>query len=312
MRYYFAPLQGVTGYLYRRTHARYFPGVDKYFTPFISTNQNRTFTNKELREVSHENNAGLDVVPQLLSKVASEFLHATKMLGDMGYTEVNLNLGCPSGTVVAKGKGSGFLAKPDELDRFLDEVFSGAGIKVSIKTRLGIREPGEFEHILEIFNRYPVAELTIHPRVQRDFYTGMVRLDAFETAFRESASPVCYNGDLKTQDDIAGITARFPQVRSVMIGRGLAANPALVTRYRGGEGASREKLRAFHDELYEGNRRDFGNDHNAVMRMKELWSYMMGLFVDGEKYAKRIKKAGGAEEYRAIVRSVFDELALRR
>lgn len=166
-------------------------------------------------------------MPQVMTRRAEDFLWAAEQVADMGYGEVNLNLGCPSGTVTAKGKGAGFLARPEELDAFFEAVFTKVTLPVSVKTRLGIREAEEFDRLLEIYNRYPISELMIHPRVQRDFYKNTVRLDAFAAALARSRNPVVYNGDLVTPKDCTAFTRRFPEVETVMIGRGLIADPAL-------------------------------------------------------------------------------------
>ena len=193
MTYLFAPLEGLTGYIYRNTHAAYFSPADEYFTPFLSPNQNRRFTSREKNDVLPEHNEGLHVVPQLLTNQSEHFLWAAGELAAMGYDEVNLNLGCPSGTVVAKKKGSGFLTELEALDRFLDEVCTKAPCAVSVKTRLGRYSPDEFPALLEIFNRYPLKRLIIHPRVQTDFLPelcqfGRLRRSAWQIAGIRSAS----------------------------------------------------------------------------------------------------------------------------
>ena len=170
MKYYFAPLEGVTSAPYRQAHHRHFSGVDRYYAPFISPTIHHVLTPREQRDILPEYNEGVPVIPQLLTKNAEDFLWAAGDLAAMGYSEVNLNLGCPSGTVVSKGKGSGFLGHPEELERFLDEIFEKSPIAVSVKTRLGVTDPDEFGPILELYNRYPISELTIHPRVQKQMY----------------------------------------------------------------------------------------------------------------------------------------------
>ena len=162
----FAPLDGITRAVYRRVWHKYFGGVDRYFIPFFSPTDQHILTNRDRREIGPENNAGRPAVPQVMTCRAEDFLWAAELVADMGYSEVNLNLGCPSGTVTAKGKGSGFLAKPEELDRFFDQVFSRVTLPVSVKTRLGIADPAEFEPLMDIYDRYPITCLTIHPRVQ--------------------------------------------------------------------------------------------------------------------------------------------------
>lgn len=311
MRVYFAPMEGITGYLYRQAHHRCFGGVDRYYMPFLSPGQGHRFTRRDLQDVLPEHNQGLRAVPQLLTKRSEDFLWCAGALADMGYGEVNLNLGCPSGTVAAKGKGSGFLAFPEALDRFLEEIFAAAPVKISVKTRLGVRDPDEFGPILEIYNKYPIAELTIHPRVQKDFYKNHVRLDHFAAALAACRCPVCYNGDLAAVSDCAACSARFPAAQALMLGRGLIADPALARKLRGGPGASREELRAFHDGLYRSYAAAFGSERNAMLRMKEVWFYLIHLFQDGERLSKRIKKAADPRDFEGAAAEIFQSLPLR-
>lgn len=308
MRYYCAPMEGVTGYLYRNVHHRYFPGVDKYYTPFLSPGERHICSKRELQEILPTHNKGLNVVPQLLTKRAEDFIWAANELFQMGYEEVNLNLGCPSGTVVAKKKGSGFLAVPEVLDMFLEEIFTQVKGPISVKTRLGIKEVEEFWPLLDIYNRYPIVELTIHPRVQKDFYQHPVRLEGLERMLRESRNPVCYNGDLVTSQDISNLEREFPAIERLMVGRGLIANPALVTRQKGGPGSDKGTLKAFHDALYHSYAEAFNSERNAMLRMKELWFYMGGLFRDSEKLMKQLKKNNDPDEYENLVGQVFQEL----
>lgn len=155
MTLYFAPLEGVTDAVFRRIHHECFPGVSKYFIPFISPTQNLAFTSRDWAAIAPENNIGVPAVPQLLAKDASLFLWAAQALCDMGYPEVNLNLGCPSGTVTAKGKGSGLLADVPALERLLDGIFEKRPIPVSIKTRIGYAHVEEWDRLLDVFARYP-------------------------------------------------------------------------------------------------------------------------------------------------------------
>lgn len=307
MRHDFAPMEGVTGYLYRNLHRAHFGGVDRYYMPFVSANQSRVFSRKEWQDICPENNGFSDLVPQILGKDAAGFLWAAKELRNLGYDEINLNLGCPSGTVTAKGKGAGFLGRLQELDAFLEEIFSRAEGPISIKTRLGVTEPEEFAAILEIYNRYSICELTIHPRVRKDFYKHPARLAEFEKAVEKSRNPLCYNGDLMTRAECDAMAARFPHLRALMLGRGLIANPALFCP----EKQTAEHLEAFHTALFEGYAEMFGNEHNAMMRMKEVWFYHIHLFDDHEKAAKRLRRATDAAEYRAVVHEIYATLPMR-
>lgn len=312
MRYDCAPMEGVTGRHFRQAHSRWFGGVERYYIPFLSPTQTHAFSKKEWQDVLPEYNEGLHAVPQLLTRSADDFLWAARELAAVGYQEVNLNLGCPSGTVVAKGKGSGFLGRPQELQVFLNEIFSACPLKISIKTRLGLTDPKEFPPLLELFQRYPVQELIIHPRVQKDFYKYPARREVFAELLPDCALPVCYNGDLATTNQCADFRQKFPTVKAVMLGRGLIGDPALARKAAGGPAADKNTLRSFHDQLYEDYCIAFNSRRNAMMRMKEIWSYLIGLFEDNGKAAKALRKASEPVAFEAQVDDIFRRLPLRQ
>ena len=308
MDMYFAPMEGVTDYIYRRTHRRYYPGVDKYFTPFLSPGQNRAFPPRELRQVLPENNRDVPVVPQLLTKKAEDFLWAARALADMGYEEVNLNAGCPSGTVTAKGKGAGLLADRDGLRRLLDGIFApGCPVRVSVKTRLGMKSAEDFAALLEIYNDYPISELIVHARTAAQQYAGAPDLDAFALAAENSRAPVVYNGDIWRLSDVAAAEERFPGLTAVMAGRGLAADPALAGRIHGlAPGA--EALRPFLGELWQEYCRAFGGPASAVNRMKAIWTLLLPGFRGGEAWEKQLGKARRWPEFLALTDRLLDSL----
>lgn len=258
MEYYFAPMEGITGYIHRNVHHSLFPGISKYFTAFIAPGQKGKFSAREKNDILPDHNRGICTVPQLLTNNPQDFITTAVKLGELGYREINLNLGCPSRTVVTKYRGSGFLAKPGELDAFFAEVFSACGgegslgeMQISVKTRLGVEEPEEFFRILDIYNRYPLKELIIHPRTQRDFYSGPVHMDLFAYGAEHSRCPVCYNGDIRTGEDMRALEERFPALDRVMIGRGLLVDPALHLQLQGGRMPDKAALRTFHDRIYD-------------------------------------------------------------
>lgn len=305
MHYYFAPMEGLTDSVFRRLHHQYFPSMDRYYMPFLSPTVHRSLSHKEERELPMADSVDFTAVPQILTKSAEDFLWAAQICTDRGYDEVNLNVGCPSGTVVAKGKGSGMLWDADALDAFLEEVFQKTPLPVSVKTRLGLESPEEFPAILEIYNRYPIRELTVHPRVRKQFYDGDVDMEMFSYAVRHSKNPLCYNGNLFSLAQIHSLQTRFPQLQSVMIGRGLIADPGMLS---GGTDAA--LLETFMNELLETYEADFGGSRNAMFRLKEHWSYLHARFIGCDKLWKRLRKTTDVSEFRAITAEIFHTLPL--
>ncbi len=306
MRYYFAPLEGLTDSTYRKLHHKYFGGVDRYYTPFFSPTVHRSFTQKERRELVQADALDFCVIPQVLTRNEEDFLWMAQRCAEAGYRELNLNLGCPSGTVTAKGKGAGFLREPEALDRFLDAVFTHSPVDISIKTRIGFTDPAEFPALLEIYNRYPVKELTVHPRTRSAFYSGRPDMDAFSFAAEKSCNPLCYNGNLNTLADISAFAARYPRAEAVMLGRGLVGDPGMLTP----GGTQIGVLEQFHDGLLEEYSRLFGSSRNAMCRMKENWHYWICRFSGGEKLYKRLRKTTDIAEYTAICRELFHSVPL--
>lgn len=314
MEFLFAPMEGVTGRIYRRVHARFFPGVSRYYAPFFSPSRDHHFPLRGLTDLLPEENPGVDLVPQLLTNRAEDFIWAAASLMDRGYKEVDLNLGCPSGTVVAKRKGAGFLLLPQELDAFLEAVFSAPelrGLSLSLKTRIGFADEGEWERLLGIYRQYPLSQLIVHPRLRSDFYTGPVRPAAFALALEGSPFPVTWNGDVFSPADLETLRARYPGLDRVMLGRGLAAEPGLAARLATGEVCSRETLHAFHEAVSEEYRSVLYGDTALCHRMKELWSYLILHFEGGEKHFKRLTKARRWEEFHLASEAIFAELPLR-
>jgi len=300
-------MEGLTGYIYRNAHNAFFNKIDKYFSPFIVANQSKGFRTRELNDLLPENNQGLVLIPQLLTNNAKDFIHTSNKIKQLGYNEINLNLGCPSGTVVSKNKGSGFLAKTEELDLFFEEVFSEATTKISVKTRIGKDEPEEFYHLIEIFNKYPIEELIIHPRTQKDFYKNKPNLRIFEDALSLSKNPVCYNGNIFSVEDYKEFSTDFNSVETLMLGRGLLTNPGLISDIENNIKLEKRLLKEFHDKIYEDYKGILFGDRNVLFKMKELWFYMIPMFSDNVKYAKKIRKSERLNDYDEAVSNLFRE-----
>lgn len=311
MEFYLAPMEGITGYVYRNAYEKYFGLADKYFSPFIAPNQNRCMNTRERQDVVQEHNEYVNLVPQILTNKPADFIKTCQVLEEMGYEEVNLNLGCPSGTVVTKKKGSGFLGDLNALEEFFDTIFKMVQVKVSVKTRIGLEEPEEFEKLIPLYNRYPISELVIHPRVQKEYYKNTPNLVMFEQAVKRCNMPVCYNGDIFTQKQYELFVEQFPTVKKTMVGRGVLVNPNLIGKIKEKRSLDKETLRAFHTKLQADYSQVLSGDRNLLFKLKELWFYLHHCFEDSEKYYKKIKKAEKLSDYEVAVSTLFRERQIK-
>ena len=338
MRTYLAPMEGITTYIFRNAFEKYYGGVDKYFTPFLTASH---LKGRELRDVHPDNNHVTKLVPQILVNDSQLFLSIARQLAELGYREINLNLGCPSGTVTSKGRGAGFLDRPEELKKFLYEIYNGidrvaaetsAGhIDISIKTRLGMEFISEWDDILDIYRKYPISELIIHPRLRNEFYSGEIHMDSFIDSYDRipKTTRICYNGDIT---DIASYEERMLFLRAlsndagyeteVMIGRGALMNPEIMRGLKeyealtdeekdektGFDAPDKDTFKAFINELLDAYLVEMSQEKQAVMKMKELWTYFaMGFGLDKSRL-KEIHKANRPAEYRSAVQMILTQI----
>lgn len=287
----FAPLEGITTHIYRNAHREMFGGCDEYYAPFVSPSDNEKIGRKGFRDILPENNPNIPLRVQVLTNNSVSFLKFADKIKEYGYSEINLNLGCPSGTVTGKGRGAGFLRDTERLDRFFSDVFKNANIKITVKTRIGFLSEGEMENLMKIYNKYPVAELIIHPRTREEFYKGTPHMDAFKKAYETSKSPVAYNGNIFKREDFERITKEYPNLSSVMIGRGAIQNPAIFREIKGGKRLSTQELLLFSKKLEKCYEEKLDCNVFTVHKLKEVWLYMMENFPEETKILKAIKKA---------------------
>lgn len=306
MFYYFAPMEGITDSVFRTIHHNYFPGVDRYYLPFFSPTIHRQLTPREQRELPPADCVDYAAVPQILTKNPEDFLWAAQVCGELGYKEVNLNVGCPSGTVVSKGKGAGMLRSTDDLKRFLEATLENSPIPVSVKTRLGMENPEEFQEILAIYNQFPISELIVHPRVRTDYYKEPVREEWFAYAVANSKAPLCFNGNLTTVEQCRNVAQRYPELHGIMVGRGLVGDPGMLSR----SGTQLAPLQEFHDALLDGYIQTFGSQRNAMFRMKENWHYLSRRFVGCDALWKKLRKCTDVGRYRELTTEIFETLPL--
>ena len=304
MKLSFAPLEGITSYIYRNTHAEYFGGCDEYYTPFISPSDNSKIGRKGFRDMLPENNLAVKPIVQTLTNNPVSFLMFCEKLKEYGYSEVNINPGCPSGTVVNKKRGSGLLREPWILEKFLDEIFKKCDIAISIKTRIGFDSPDEFDDLLKLYNKYPIKELIVHPRCRQDFYKGEPCYEAFDKAYENAKSPLVYNGNIFTVSDYIKIKDKYPEVSGVMIGRGAVSNPAIFREIKGGKKIETEELVEFTDILAERYNAVLSSDHFTMHKLKEIWIYIMENFPNEEKILKTVRRTEKLSELLEAVHSL--------
>lgn len=276
-----APMQGLTEAMFRRVYEHCFPGaIALAISPFLSLTHNissaRSGISREiLEDVLPENNKGsMPVVPQILGREPEEFIALCRVLGDLGYTEVNWNMGCPVRKVVGKRRGSGLLPHPDLVRSVFDRVVPAIGMPMSVKVRLGLKETRELFELIPVLNDYPLASVTIHPRLGRQQYTGQVDLDTFGQVLPLIKHPVIYNGDITTASFARSIRERFPEVADIMLGRGVLYNPTLPLdilhpdRDRSSDPALvRDFIRALIAEI----RIVFPTEQAQIRKTKEYW-----------------------------------------
>lgn len=310
---YLAPLQGMTDRIYRNLFPIYFKGVDLAIAPFIPSSKKIKPGSSLLRSFYPDQNTGIPSIPQIMSSRPEDFVMLANQLYDIGYSTVNWNLGCPFPMVVKKGRGAGMLCHPDRIEIFLETAMAALKPKLSIKLRIGLKDPDEVLELIPVFNRFPLAELIIHPRTGKQMYGGDVDLDMFEQCLLLSKHPVAYNGDIDSADKLAALRKRFGSVDRWMIGRGLMANPFLAETIKfGTQKPYRERvriMRAFHDHLFAEYSLLLSGSSHITNKMKEVWTYMGNFFENGEKIRKRIHKTHHRDHYADVVDKIFDEHA---
>ncbi len=319
-----APLEGITTAIYRRNIDKYFGGIDRFYTPFISADSSYNFRKREIEELEPYDDR---LVPQLIANNPKHFIYGARTLVEFGYNEADLNMGCPSGTVVSKHKGSGMLEDLDALRAFFDRVFSEEDLPdISVKARIGMEDDSRAEELAQLLASYPICHVIIHPRTRADFYRGLLNMDAFRRmADILGWERVTYNGDIRSVADFERIRGELPECRSFMIGRGLIADPSLARQIRAattgshteqGDGdsmtkqdlsgrATNRELADFLDSLWADYEARYGGEKQLLDKMKELWTYIGERFPDKKRAVKELKKARRAADYRAAVREIL-------
>ena len=313
MKLYMAPIKGITNAIFRNAFANFFSGFDLAVAPFISTVQGKKISRSYLKDVLPENNTGMPAVPQLMSNHGDDFIYLAGKLFDLGYDTVNWNLGCPFPMVAKKKRGSGLLPYPEQIDAFLSQVVPQMSGKLSIKCRLGRNQDDEILNLIPVFNRYPLKEVIIHPRIGIQMYEGRVNLDRFEECVNLLKHPIVYNGDITCRTAFLKLSARFHQIDTWMIGRGALVNPFLPEILKNGEGSvlnKINKMQDFHDRLLEEYKSSMSGPSHVIDKMKGFWYYFSQAFQNTDEVYKKIKKIKSLEKFEMTVRNVFQHEAL--
>lgn len=309
MRYVCAPMEGVTGYVFRNAYHQVFEDFDEYITPFLSPTTDCAISPKEIKEICREHNQGMNIVPQIITSRASLFIETAKVLQEYGYQEVNLNLGCPSPTVVSKKKGAGVLQDIEHVKELLDGIAEGCPLPFSVKTRVGFTDDADFEELLNVYKAYPLTELVIHPRTRKDFYTGPIHENCVELAFQKLQVPIVYNGDVFAYTDCEKRIQQFPGLDGIMLGRGIAKNPFLLEECKKqkttADAEYRKRLLEFMEALLDGYASILQDDATILFRLKEFWSYLGNSFEDIDKQLKKLRKTTKVSEYKVLVSDVI-------
>ena len=323
------PFQGITDAPFRNIFKRHFGGIDKFYTPFFTGIQKEeNAKNLQGEEIDPRCNDVETLTPQILSTDAEEILRFAKQCKQLGYKEINLNMGCPFPRVANKKRGCGLLPYPDLVETMLERVFEKIDIKFSVKCRLGYFSPDEIEAILPIFNKFPLSELIIHPRIGKQLYKGEADVERFKALIPYINAPLVYNGDIFSVEDFGRIREMVQPVNEFMLGRGILANPFLAEDIKASVIARHEaiqdngldchaslamtrteRLHAYVLDLYEDRLRHAGGSPMVLGRMKELWSYLMNSFEEPQVVWRKIKKINALKEYEDAVETIFKDLS---
>ncbi len=306
---YSSPLQGFTDFRYRNAFQSFFGGIDKYIAPYIRVSEKHEIKPASERDILPANNNSPDLIPQIITKDADEFLFVAKYVQKLGYTELNWNLGCPYPMVAKRGMGSGLLSMPDKINEILTRVFAETDIQVSVKMRLGYESPKEIFHVLPVLERFRLANITIHPRIGKQLYKGDVDLKTFEECLGLSSHKIFYNGDITSVQRFREMKERFPSINNWMIGRGLIADPFLPAMIKADNpvypGNRYEVFNSFHNALFTSYEEALSGQKHLLMKMYSFWEFFIQSFPHSPKGLKKIKKARSLSAYREAVKEII-------
>jgi len=306
---YSSPLQGFTDFRFRNAFQSYFGGIDTYIAPYIRVYGTTEIKPGNARDILPANNSSLDLIPQIITKDADEFLFVAKYVLKLGYTELNWNLGCPYPMIAKRGMGSGLLKLPGKIDEILNRVCAESDIQISVKMRLGYESPQEIFNVLPVLEKYRLSNITIHPRIGKQLYRGEVDLKTFEDCLGLSSHKIFYNGDITSVRSFRELKDRFPAINNWMIGRGLIADPFLPAMIKADNLVYPENryevFNSFHDTLFSSWEEALSGQKHLLMKMYSFWEFFIQLFPHSPKGLKKIRKAQSISVYREVVKQII-------
>ncbi len=309
-----APLQGFTDRHFRNAFQQCFGDVDRFYAPYLKLNHDGSIKANTKLDVLPENNPFEIVVPQVMACSAHDFLTMSNYLGQLGYGEVNWNLGCPYPMVAKQDLGSGMLDKPDRLFAILDEVMTRSDQCIGIKMRMGYQSTSDILELLPELNNYPLSEIIIHARYGKQLYQGACDLDRFEECIALTKHKLVYNGDICSVQGFRQLKERFPSICNWMIGRGAIENPFLFEMIQDDtELFPEDRLEVFYDFLVlllDNHVKEVNNDGNVLVKMKHFWEYFSKSFDEGQSYYRWVKRADNINEYEDVIRRICFETDL--
>jgi tRNA-dihydrouridine synthase len=303
-----SPLQGFTDFRFRNAFHKYFGGIDTFYAPYIRMNGKIVIKNSYKRDLELANNDTLEVIPQIMTNSDEEFLFVVKYIQELGYKELNWNLGCPYPMVTKRGMGSGLICNPEKIDQILDRVHSETDITVSMKMRMGYETPEEIQEVFPILDKYPIKNIAIHARIGKQLYKGGVDLESFQKCVDNTKHKLYYNGDITNVAKFREMQERFPSIDHWMLGRGLIADPFLPQMIKDNTTAYPENsmliFREFHDTIFNEYQEYLSGPTPIKMKMLGFWEYFSQSFSNPQKVYKKIKKAGNSKNYQAAVSEI--------
>ncbi|MGX7666909.1 tRNA dihydrouridine synthase [Flavobacterium pedocola] len=304
-----SPLQGFTDFRFRNAFHNYFGGIDTFYSPYIKLNGKLVVKGSYERDILPENNNTLQVIPQIITNDAEEFLFVAKYVKQLGYNELNWNLGCPYPMVAKCGMGSGLISNTERIDQILERAHTETDIIVSMKMRMGYENPTEILDVFPILEKYPIKNIAIHARIGKQLYKGGVDLDSFQKCLDVSKHKLYYNGDITSVEKFRMLKERFPSINHFMIGRGLIADPFLPSMIKNNTTEYPknrfEIFEEFHDTIYRDYDAYLQGPTPIKMKMLGFWEYFSESFSNPQKTFKKIKKAGNSKHYEEAVREIF-------